>query len=466
MEQLLKNIFLMLSLTIEHLIKGSDFMRNRRITFSLLMIMLLSFMLPILTYASTTIMDYRKLVSRNIKQHGIFDTPLSNFEVYVNGEYVGETNVDKFNTSFAEDNYGQLESSGIKVKLGDKITIKDKSTIGSGSKISYYDLQVSKGIVNNIFTTFDSYTNINQTITADMVGDLVIFLNVRDNYNKIPNFENFSQYGNWRSEYLKASGQANIQIKGWYFTALKLTVDDFSNPIVEFEIHYEGKNKTDNINDPIELESYPAMVDLKDKTIVEKGSIKTWEWERQVSDTNWVPIGNSQNLKVPINENIEIFRLRVENTDGVWSEWVRHAVYSQLKEEEFFYDDEEIIPEPIVPVYNTLRSPNVAVKWDTVPIKISASSTVTGKIQRDPITTWNEYKYTVPSNAKPGTVLIVKLEVLKRIDQAKHFPIMIKKPRKPAPPKGDPPSAGAMAAYYEKLEIWREKMIDLNNITP
>lgn len=432
--------------------------------------MLLNFMLPVLTYGSGTMMDYRELVFRYMRQHGFFETPISNFEVYVNGKYVGETNIDKSNTSFAEDNYAELEHSGIKVKLGDKITLKDKSIVGSGSKLSSYDLQVGKGIVNNVSTAFDSYASINQTITADMVGDLVIFLNVTDNYNKIPRFVNSSQYGNWRSEYLKPVAGSDIQIKGWYFTALKLTVEEFSNPLAEFEIHYEGKDETDNVNDPIELESYPATVGLNDKSIAGKGSIKTWEWERQTSDNNWVPIGSSQNLNVPINKNKETFRLRVENTDGVWSEWVKHTIYSMLEKDDDSFIDESIDKDFIEPgpiIYDKLTSPILAIKWDKVPINTGGSSTVTGKIQRDKYVTWNEYtytvtswypnektgkvvkrdtiknvgfdkdmflkgsrdwytdpkpKYTVPSKAKPGTVLVVKLDVNKRVDESRYFP--------------------------------------------
>jgi hypothetical protein len=118
------------------------------------------------------------------------------------------------------------------------------------------------------------------------------------------------------------------------------------------------------------------------------------------------------------------------------------------------------LPEPPNPIVTDTRSPNVAIKWDKIPLKINESSTLTPKLQRNSSSvTWNRYqidviqdfqgtirgtstikkveysqdfmlkkasswfdlniggkpKYTVPSNGKPGTMLIAKLTVWSRL---------------------------------------------------
>lgn len=132
-------------------------------------------------------------------------------------------------------------------------------------------------------------------------------------------------------------------------------------------------------------------------------------------------------------------------------------------------------------VLETPRASNLAVKWDSVPVKIGGTSLATGKIERNVSRTWNEYKYvvdiwypneatgkkigssviktvpfssdvflkgksevtnawfnpsgkpsySVPSNTKPGTVLIVKLQVLNRVHD--NFPSIGSQPSKPQP---------------------------------
>lgn len=128
------------------------------------------------------------------------------------------------------------------------------------------------------------------------------------------------------------------------------------------------------------------------------------------------------------------------------------------------------------------RSPNLAIKWDKVPLKINETSTITGKIRReDGKFTWVEYdfegeqiwqkqpkakfrfesskkypikfsqdkffqprtaakdwytespkpKYTVPSNGKPGTELIARIRAKVRVNNP--FPSLPPTPQKPQP---------------------------------
>lgn len=166
------------------------------------------------------------------------------------------------------------------------------------------------------------------------------------------------------------------------------------------------------------------------------------------------------------------------------------------------------------------RSPQVAIKWDTVPLKISQSSTITGKIRRDTSFTWVEYlfeveqvfngaskgkktiktvtfsqdkffqprttakdwyteepkpSFSVPSNGKPGTVLIARLKAKIRYNET--FPSLPPAPQKPQPevykpnyskpskpwrpwapdkPDKDAPDE-EWDAYWEEYEIYEEE---------
>ncbi len=145
-------------------------------------------------------------------------------------------------------------------------------------------------------------------------------------------------------------------------------------------------------------------------------------------------------------------------------------------------DDGDLdLPDPPKVVLTETREPNVAIKWDTVPLKIGQTGTLTAKLQRNSKSvTWNRYeivveqnfqgsvrgtskvkvvgydsnfflsknntwydlqhsgkpKYTVPSNGKPGTVLIAKLTVWSRITD--KFPDMPPAPKKPDAPPDSP----------------------------
>ena len=321
-------------------------MKLRKAMYLLIFAIMLNFVLPILSFAAPNQMDYRELISIYRRDYGEFDTPIANFDVYVNGVRKGGTNVGK--STSQKENYTQLTPE-FTVKVGDVIEIVDRSEVGSGSRINLYDLQVAQGVVGNTASRYRSYSSI-QSIEAEVEGDLVIFLNVADNYSKIPKFDNFSQYGNWRSEVIKPSGDPNIQIKGWYFTAIKLTVEDASRPKAEFEIHYQGQNKTDNFSNVIELENYPASINLIDMSTTERGSITSWEWERKVNGS-WIFESNSKNPNATINQNVEIFRLRVKNTAGELSSWVEHAIYSKTKGQPD--------PKPEVPTKPNVDKPDI-----------------------------------------------------------------------------------------------------------
>lgn len=346
-------------------------MKVRKVAFLLCTVLLINLLLPVYSFA-IEYLDYRQLISRYVRQYGDFDTPIANFDIYVNGVYVASTSVNN-NTSFVE-RLSQISNSGITVNIGDKITIKDRSRVGSGSKITKYDLQVAQGIVGDVSSRFNTYSNINQVITAQVPGEMVIFLNVADNYSAIPKFDNFSQYGNWRTEVIKNSSDPNIQIKGWYFTAFKLTVIDQSRPKSEFDIYYQGQNKTDNYSNPVELEKYPATVTLRDKSTTEKGSIVAWEWGRKLPNGNWQFVSNSQNPTAEVKENVETFRLRVKNSNDQWSTWTEHVFVSKLNEDEQ--------PEPKF-IKAELDGPEIAEWGKTIKLDSSRSVSTYNIVKRE-----------------------------------------------------------------------------------
>lgn len=169
------------------------------------------------------------------------------------------------------------------------------------------------------------------------------------------------------------------------------------------------------------------------------------------------------------------------------------------------------IPKPVT-VIDKPRSPNVAIKWDRVPLQIGQSSTVTGKIRRDASKfTWVEYsfegeqvfqkqskgkfefqgsknypvkfsqniffqprtsakdwftelpkpKYTVPSNGKPGTELIARIIAKVRVNN--EFPGLPPAPQKPQPevekpnyPRPSPPYRPYEPGEDATDEEWEE----------
>lgn len=220
----------------------------------------------------------------------------------------------------------------------------------------------------------------------------------------------------------------------------------------------------------------------KEITVDEVGTI-TYFLNVQQSDGRHSANGNQLTLGKPFQNNVN------------WWNWYFSKVsivrVEKDDDEEEEEEEEDPLPpyrapieEPVLPsipllppiVYEIPRASNLAVKWLTVPIGIGSRSSIEGKIQRDSVVTWNEYKYivetwypnetvgskintqtiktvgfnndmflkgngawfsdampsyTVPSNAKPGTVLIVKLSLTKRTSDI--FPSSPPTPQKPQP---------------------------------
>ena len=174
-------------------------------------------------------------------------------------------------------------------------------------------------------------------------------------------------------------------------------------------------------------------------------------------------------------------------------------------------------------IFENIVAPQLLVKWDTVPIGVNKTSSITGKILRDDKRTWNQYRYIVeqwypddksgkrvssvnrktvsfandmflkgkaessnewytdspsasylvPSNTKPGTVLIVKLQLDKRVavsDDKVPEPKFISKPApvvphpgpKPSRPShpGDDASASEKSSYRADLREYRAELAE------
>ncbi|MTI53782.1 hypothetical protein [Geosporobacter ferrireducens] len=145
----------------------------------------------------------------------------------------------------------------------------------------------------------------------------------------------------------------------WYFVEIKIEVEEIkSTP--EFEIRYQGTNVTDNINNPIQLESFPFSVNLIDKSTTPAGTtITKWEWQGNTG-SNWVDLSMQQNPTDSVAGGWKAYRLRVTNNKGGVSDWKQHDVYAQKKGE----------PAPEPPPASDNAEINPKLKIDPYPRKV------------------------------------------------------------------------------------------------
>lgn len=353
--------------------------RNKMFSFiSLVMFfsILLNITLPIISQASNPI-DYKKLVEDiKVEKNIEFDTPISLIEITHNGStYTSIRTQDTVETINAL-NFIKVEK-GKEFKVGDTITVNSISIPGSGGSITAYDWQIGKDYTWSGPSAYDYKSSKSFTYTLDRPGTWVIFLNGRDSY-KISgtNFENWSDWGIWRTEEPPPFQYTGADIKGWYFAALKLEVIDTAKPKAEFEIHYQGQNKTDNYSSPVELEKYPATVNLIDKSTTERGDITSWEWQRKLPNGSWQFLSNAKNPSATINQSLETFRERVVNSEGKESDWVEHVILSKLK-------GNTEPPDPIGTIKIILDGPEMAEWGDTIYLDSSRSVSTSTIVKRE-----------------------------------------------------------------------------------
>lgn len=491
--------------------------------------------------------DYVRMVKDNYEmEHGkTFDTPTPIFKAIINDEAytvkpfikpykAGEEQI--IDTTIYQDSR-KIEPH-ITIPVGTKISLEDISIGGDGRNIKLRDWQIY--LRDKDFNEYDRISSSNKSINnikTDKEGYIIIFLNVADNLN-YGSYNNWSDKGNWRDGRTTGFSYKGYKVVGWYFTVLKIKVEegkpDFEiradNPLIEVE-----KDKQESID-------IDFTVSLKD-TDEEIETVVDFYKDNQFIESRTITVKGNDSINVSFTVPTSILKEGSNNFYGVVNADFDLKIARPF-EDEIFLDNNKAnvvvvlqpespelelppLPEPPNPIVTDTRSPNVAIKWDKIPLKINESSTLTPKLQRNSSSvTWNRYqidviqdfqgtirgtstikkveysqdfmlkkasswfdlniggkpKYTVPSNGKPGTMLIAKLTVWSRLTDP--FPGLPPAPQKPQPkvpkpsyPKPSPPTPpphdapdDAWSAYYSELahynslmEPWREYYAYINS---
>lgn len=344
-------------------------------TISLILIFSIFFssaiVLPNKVHAEETL-DYKALTKRLRMNHKKdFKTPTPKFDVCVNGQHkiIAKPDGGKY------ENMGEIPAANFTCKVGDSIKVSDVSETGSGTSIVKRDWQIGMAHDGKGYTGgYHSYTSKEVTFKADKPGIYVVFLNVADNYSGIPNFQNWSENGNWRTEVIPPFSYPGVTIKGWYFTCFKFIVEDTEKPKAEFEIWYNNKNETDNKDNPVEVGSYPVTVQLNDKSGIEKGKITKWEWRVWKGDKGWQLFSTEQNPTYDVTSKSVAFQLKVISDSGKESNYVEHGFHSKL--------DSSALDSDFDIFYNGQNKTDGKIKVKDYPFTLSLKdkSTSTGKI--------------------------------------------------------------------------------------
>ncbi len=248
--------------------------------------------------------------------------PIAKFGVSVNNSS------GPYTYSIEEDSINYDNHPKITAYVGDTLYIKDMSYSREGWAITgnSYDFQYyGLGYTYKAYTT---KSNVEKPIALNQAGTLTIYLMVKDKDNIVQGWHNWSQNGTRRV--LGDHMAITEQKVWWYFTAITVEVK-VPEPTAEFEIHYQGTNVTDNINNPIQLDSFPYNVNLIDKSTTPAGThITGWEWQGNAG-SGWVPLSTQQNPSDSVAGGWKGFRLRTTNNKGGVSAWKQHDVYAKLK---------------------------------------------------------------------------------------------------------------------------------------
>lgn len=497
--------------------------------------------------------DYVRIVRENYRaKYGeIFNTPTPIFKAVINGETytvmpfykpfkAGEEQI-RDATVYTD---SSLIEPHITVPVGTEIVLEDISIGGDGRSITMRDWQYYKRDIN--YREYDRFvektTDKNITIKADREGYINVFLNVTDGlkFNVSDNwvYENWSDKGNWRDNRMNPFDFLGQNVRGWYFTVLKIKIEesvDFEIEVKQSEIEIEkDKQDSTNIDFTVTLrgtdEEVSTVVNLyKDNILIDRRNV-TIRGNETLDVSFTVPTGILQDGENTfygvVNSDYDLSTAKPYKNE-TYLENNKAEVVVTLKSEKPREFELPSLPDPPNPVVTETRSPNVAIKWDKIPLKINESSTLTPKLQRNSSSvTWNRYqidviqdfqgtirgtstikkveysqdfmlkkasswfdlniggkpKYTVPSNGKPGTMLIAKLTVWSRLTDP--FPGLPPAPQKPQPevpkpsyPPPSPPSPpphdapdDAWSAYYSELahydslmEPWRAYYAYINS---
>lgn len=195
------------------------------------------------------VIDYRYHDITNSDDH---QRPKAGFALRINSNGVLGNEILSGMWNVEDEISSSQDSPKITANAGGKIVISDRSNVGSGSRITQYDIQyrfVPKGdnredhlIHSRMVNDFLSVKNIIENLPLDKEGTYEIYLCVADNAPVLPGTTNWSANGNVRSI---NTGNPNFpEGMFWYFTEALVEVGgnppDFY-PTPEGETKWKGE---------------------------------------------------------------------------------------------------------------------------------------------------------------------------------------------------------------------------------
>ncbi|NMA75088.1 MAG: hypothetical protein GX963_13270, partial [Bacteroidales bacterium] len=239
----------------------------------LVIVLLLSMMIPLFPTmkaeaADVEYIDYRDLLDVYKRKYNVdFDTPTPKFELKIEN---GETHF--IAPTLKEDANPYKHRSQIKpvdtIKVGQKLDVTHKSSLGSGKKFVRWDWQIYYRDENdNVYNSIISDKEKPNIPAPTKPGEIMIFLNIADDYELKgnPRHLNSSSHGNWRTEKImdfNIPNNPDLQVKGWYFTGAKIKVEEITDIGVQHPIKvYDENNREVQFIEP--NKNYKASVDVK-----------------------------------------------------------------------------------------------------------------------------------------------------------------------------------------------------------
>ena len=288
-------------------------MNKRVVSLVCILVLLLSMCIPVLADSDDGLpWEYKEYRWRDFDSGSqIWVTkPRANYEITVtdsagNNRYPGRTispyssseitgnSPEIYNMAYSYDMSGNLIINNmgiiksIDAYVGDTLSFRDCSVVGSGSSIDLIDFQWQAGVNSGtLYSTVSAFNSKTITLTPDMVGKFSLYYNVRDNKFAIDS----GYLGNWSENGCHVTwGHKNPDFEPegmyWYYTRFDINVlaSDVKLPTPDFTIQFNGNDVTDK---SFEIESFPCTVTLTDASDTSNGST--------ISSYKWLQFSNSE----------------------------------------------------------------------------------------------------------------------------------------------------------------------------
>lgn len=231
-----------------------------------------------------------------------------------------------------------MKDNKIQVEIKPQFQVQVNNPVFANDKMNVLFPQIKDGFGNNVYSIFTrsgTHLGMNETIRPNDIlneqGHLVggkQYTITTDSGASISRDGSEIKIGN---NTFSNGGAVGLDFKYPITAHFYIKGADIPKSTAEFEIHYQGKNVTDNHDNPITVDKFPFTVNLVDKsTTPTDTTITKWEWQGN-SGSSWVDLSTQQNPTDSVTAGWKAFRLRVTNNKGGVSDWKQHDVYAQLK---------------------------------------------------------------------------------------------------------------------------------------